>query len=126
MSDDDKIKRLPVGFKQPPTGDRPMLEIVRYEKDGCNHKWGYFADPVAPGRSRMVNASYLIREGETEVECSLCGTKLDPMFVLRILAHEESKWMETRKHYQEEMRRLRERERTKCNHCGKMTRISRR
>lgn len=125
MSDDDKIKRLPVSFKKPPSGDESMLKVVHYEKDGCNHRFGYFGDPMSGG-ARMVNASYLIREGETEVECSLCGTKLDPMFVLRRLANEETQWLQTRKHYQEEMKRLRERERTKCDHCGKMTRISRR
>lgn len=117
--DDDKITKLPVGFKAPPSADGPMLEIVRYEPGGCNHRWAW-------NGHRMVNASYLIRDGETEVECSLCNTKLDPMFVLRILANEENHWQETRKHYQEEMARLNARSRTKCQHCGQMTRIKRR
>ncbi len=36
----------------------------------------------------------------------------------------ESQWMRTRAAHQDEMRRLRERSRTKCDHCGKITRIS--
>lgn len=121
MSDDpdDKIKKLPVNFKAPPAPDQPMLTIVRYERDACNHSWTY-------RDGKVVDANYLIREGETEVECGLCGTRLDPMFVLRRLANEETQWERTRQSYREEMKRLAERERTKCQHCGKMTRISRR
>lgn len=116
---DDKIKPLPVKFKAPPSPDEPMLKVVRYEPDGCNHAWEYRG-------GKMVNANYLIREGEMEVECGLCGTRLDPMFVLRRLANEETQWERTRQNYKEEMKRLNERSRTKCDHCGKMTRISRR
>ena len=47
------------------------------------------------------------------------------MFVLESLMHQESRWMRTREAYQEEMKRLDERSRTKCQHCGQMTRISR-
>jgi hypothetical protein len=121
---DDKIKPLPVKFKAPPSDAEPMLKVVHYERDGCNHKWTFRDSGGLSGR--IVNASYLIREGETEVECSLCNTKLDPMFVLRMLAHEETSWHRARDAYQAEMKRLQERERTKCDSCGKMTRISRR
>jgi hypothetical protein len=41
-----------------------------------------------------------------------------------MLAGEETKWHESFKRYQAEMRRLSERSRTKCQHCGQMTRIS--
>lgn len=124
--DDDNITKLPVGFKTPPSADGPMLKVVHsFDPGGCNHRWVFRADP-ATGRTHRFNAQYLIREGDTEVECSLCNTRLDPMFVLRILAIEENQWQETRKHYQEEMARLNERSRTKCQHCGQMTRIRRR
>lgn len=119
---DDKVKPLPVKFKAPPAGDGPMLKVVHF--GGCNHK--YTVQTTGDQLGKIVSASYLIREGETEVECSLCNTKLDPMFVLRMLAKEETKWLDARKRYQEEMKRLKERERTKCDHCGHMTRISRR
>lgn len=124
--DDDKVTKLPVRFKKPPSADGPMLRVIHgFDPGGCNHRWVFRHDP-ATGRSQKINAQYLIREGDTEVECSLCKTRIDPMFVLRILAVEENHWKETRRHYQAEMQRLNERERTKCQHCGKMTRISRR
>jgi hypothetical protein len=117
---DDNVTKLPINFKAPPSDDGPMLQIVdRYERDACNHSWQFT-------NGRQVNARYLIREGETEVECSLCETKLDPMFVLRKLAHEETKWERSRQTYRAEMARLCERKATKCEHCSKMTRISRR
>jgi hypothetical protein len=122
--DDDKITKLPIRFKKPPSADGPMLKVVHsFDPGGCNHRWSFRTEI---GRSRKVNAQYLIREGDTEVECSLCNARIDPMFVLRILAIEENHWQETRKHYQDEMARLNERTRTKCQNCGKMTRISRR
>ncbi|UGY13774.1 hypothetical protein HAP48_0035160 [Bradyrhizobium septentrionale] len=115
---DDNITPLPVRFKQPPSDDEPMLKVVSWGA-GCNHRYD-----VRDGRT--VHASYQIREGETEVECSLCKTRLDPMFVLRALASEETQWLRARQRYIDEMRRLRERSRTKCFNCGKMTEISRR
>jgi hypothetical protein len=118
MSDDDKIKPLPVRFKAPPTGET-MLKVVRSRSGECDHRW-FFAG------GQMKTVTYLIREGETEVECGNCNTKLDPMFVLLRLANEETQWARTREAYIEEMRRLSERQRTKCEHCEKMTRISRR
>lgn len=119
IDEPENVTKLPIKFKAPPSDEGPMLEVVQYEPDGCNHKYKVIG-------SKVVNARYLIREGETEVECNLCGTKLDPMFVLRKLAHEETNWHRTRKAYQAEMVRLNERKATKCEHCNRMTRISRR
>lgn len=119
MSDEDSnVTKLPVNFKVPPTGEGPMLKIVS-GAGACNHSFSLV-------RGKIINAQYLIREGETEVECSLCETKLDPMFVLRKLAHEETKWQQARITYITEMARLNERKATKCEHCSKMTRVSRR
>lgn len=120
MSDDDKVTRLPVGFKKPPQDDARMLKIVdRYAaRDVCDHRH------VWRGHT-SVSVTYLIREGETEVECGNCGTKLEPMWVLSRLAHEETAFDHKRKVAAEEMRRLHERSRTQCQHCGQMTRISR-
>lgn len=112
--DDDKVKRLPIKFKTP-TSDKAMLKVITSYASSkeCNHT-----------DSSIRRIQYLLRKGETEVECGACGAKLDPMFVLLILAHKENQWIETRKLYQEEMERLKKRSRTKCQHCGEMTRIS--
>lgn len=48
------------------------------------------------------------------------------MWVLTRLATEDRRMHENLDRYNEEMRRLNERVRTKCQHCGAMTRISRR
>ena len=116
MSEDDNVRKLGVKFKAPPSEDEPTLKVIQHE--GCNHRWTF-------RQGRQINATYLIREGETEVECGLCNTRLDPMFVLRHLAFEETNWLRTRKAYQDEMKRLNARRRTKCDNCGHMTRISR-
>ncbi|ABS14278.1 hypothetical protein I6H96_02815 [Brucella anthropi] len=116
--DEDKITKLPIKFKSPPGEDEPMLKIVSHEPGVCNHAWQF-------RNGRQIHATYFIREGETEVECSLCGTRLDPMFVLRKLAQAENRWQASRERYQDEMKRLSERTRTKCKHCGQMTPISR-
>lgn len=119
---DDNITKLPVTFKHPPSDDGPMLQIVETRfgsPPACNHSTMY-------ANGRMVSAKYLIRDGETEVECSLCETKLEPMWVLRKLAHEETKFHRAHEAFVKESERLKERTSTKCNHCGKMTRISRR
>lgn len=119
-ADDPIVKRLGVKFKEPPTEQDQMLKLVRkYERGECNHDWFFVA-------GQMREVQYLLREGETEVECGHCGTRLDPMWVLKKLAHKETRWDRTRQSYAEEMKRLSERSRTKCEHCGKMTRISRR
>ncbi len=124
MSDeDDKVKRLPVRFKKPPDGSGPLLQVVQFDTKTCNHRWRFEGNPMGGG-SRMIEISYLIRDGETEVECSACATKLDPMWVLRMLATEESKWREAEERYNDRMSTLKERTRTKCNHCGKLTKIS--
>lgn len=117
--EDDKVRRLGVRYKTPPSADGPVLKVLHHEPGQCNHDY-FFA------RGELVNVVYQIRQGETEVECSNCGTKLDPMWVLQRLASNEHKWHHSRETYQEEMKRLSERSRTQCDHCGKMTRISRR
>jgi hypothetical protein len=109
--DDDKVKQLPVRFKNPAPEDRTLMRPYEVDKGGgCSHF--------------MVH--YIIDEKLAEVECGGCGAKLNPMWVLGQLANMDRRYEEGQKRYQEEMKRLDERERTKCQNCGKMTRISRR
>jgi hypothetical protein len=118
--DENKVKQLGVAFKKPPGEDEPQLKVIHgYDKSTCNHLWRIEG-------STTRQAQYLIRDGEMEVECGLCGTRLDPMFVLQKLAREESQWQRHRQQHLDEMKRFNERSRTKCEHCDRMTRISRR
>lgn len=120
MSDDENVTRLPVQFKRPLQDEGTVLKVVErfLSRDECNHI-------TRLDGTRVVSVTYLIREGETEVECGNCATRLDPMWVLAKLAREESGWNNARRMYLDEMKRLRERSRTKCDACGHMTRISR-
>lgn len=76
-------------------------------------------------RDRCLHANFLVDDKKQEVECGQCGEKLNPMYVLHRLAIEENKWHKHHDRYKEEMQRLEERSKTKCQHCKQMTRISR-
>jgi len=102
----DEIVKLPIKFKSP-LSDEKMLRTVNFDRK-CDHR-----------------GTFLIDESLEHVECAICKERLSPMFVLRMLAVEETKWHEAKKRYSDEMRRLSERQRTKCRHCGQMTTISR-
>lgn len=108
VDDESKITKLPVRFKHKDE-ERTLLqpwEVVG--KKSCYHR------------------QFIVDDKKAEVECADCGEKLNPIWVLAYLCNRESQWKESRRRYQEEMKRLDERSRTKCEHCEKMTRISRR
>ena len=76
------------------------------------------------GNRICLHGPYLIDEQLSTVECEGCGEKLNPMFVLMRLAGKETTWHTYEQRYNEDMARLQERSRTKCEHCKEMTRIS--
>lgn len=99
---DKKVTALPVK-KRPDPNDAQYLEVVHVGKCRHNH--------------------YLIDESKAEVECGLCHEKLNPMYVLLELAKQETRWNESRKAYIKEHEAINARRKTKCQHCGQMTRI---
>jgi hypothetical protein len=109
--DDDNVKKLPVRFKTPLPEERTVVMLHEVPKAmTCCHLF----------------VQYIVDESAAEVECGKCGAKLNPMWVLVRLACEDRRYEDSQKRHQEEMKRLAERSRTKCDHCGKMTRISNR
>lgn len=100
----DKITRLPVV---------PRVRDLALELVHC--------DPKQPCSHKMV--SYRLREGEAEVECGGCGTRLEPMFVLKQLAIMDSIWKQRQESADRVAKELAQRTSTKCRHCGRMTRI---
>lgn len=107
--DDQKpsnVTMLPVKPK-PKLGDESDRFLV-VESRGCQHRNGF-----------------RLNDKEDCVICRDCGAKLNPMYALKMLANQETRWHEARSRYQDEMKRLDERCRTTCEHCGKMTKISR-
>jgi hypothetical protein len=77
---------------------------------GCDHK----------------NAAFMVGEGDADVICSKCKGRVDPIWALKQLALYDRRYADNRERYLEEQKRLAERSKTKCENCGKMTRISRR
>lgn len=68
---------------------------------------------------------FTIDEKLAQVKCRDCGEKLDPMYALVQLCQQEGRYHELHARYQDEITRLGERSKTKCQYCGQMTRISR-
>lgn len=106
MNKDDIIK-LPVKKKVPLDSN---LMLVQPPFGKCNHFKVTFEVDIDSG----------------DCKCLQCGERVTAIYVLDQLMKEESRWNRTRKTYQDEMKRLKERARTKCQHCGEMTRISNR
>lgn len=100
------ILELPVK-PRPAADEGAMLQPVPYDK--CQHTFTSFEVDVDAGKCR----------------CKKCNEEVSPMFVLEQLMKAESRWMRTLDTYKDSMKRLAERSRTKCDHCGKMTGISR-
>ena len=105
----ESMRVLPFTGKQSESrdGGSYLREVPRTK---CNHYRGPFeVDPDA-----------------AKCKCLTCGEEVSAIFVLKELMRKESQWMRTRAAYLEDMKRLAERSKTKCEHCHKMTRISRR
>lgn len=108
----DNVKQLPVRFKRPAPEERALLhgwEVHRREGANCDHRSGFIVD------SKLAT-----------VECAKCHALLNPMWALEQLCQRDHQFHANSKRYHEEMQRLAERSRTKCEWCDKMTRISHR
>jgi len=105
--DKKDIKKLPIRNKR---SDDGKLFLVPPPVDKCSH----------------FNGPFEVDEDAGKCICKNCGGEVSPMFVLMNLMKMESRWMRSRTSYKDEMKRLAERSRTKCDNCGEMTRISRR
>lgn len=98
---DENIKKLPTKFRAP----------VDDEKFLC----------VAP--TKCLHGSYIVDKDLLFVECAKCHEKINPMHVLSEMAYKETRWHRTKEYAENASKRLGERFRCKCQHCGKMTRI---
>lgn len=110
IDDSGKVERLKVRFRRRAPEERVLLGVREVAKPvPCSHSF----------------VSYIVDEAAAEVECGACHEKLNPMWVLGRLANEDRRFAENQAQFNSEMKRLGERSRTACDHCGKMTRISR-
>ena len=110
MTDDAKIIKLPVHTKpskrEPVFKRKTIAEKMRLKE--CDH----------------TDVSYVVDLADSQVECTKCGKKLNPMWVLEQLAMREHRFHEAERTYREAISRLEKRRKTKCTHCGEMTQIS--
>jgi len=100
----DNVMDIGVRFKSEPDDDQ-IFEVVRDRE--CHHQ-------------------YRIDIESDTVYCAKCPKTFNPMAVLLEFARQEERWRLARESYQDEMTRLRKRKKTKCDHCGRMTSISKR
>ena len=110
---DDNVTKLGVRFKEPTPPERTLVFPHEVGIRGCNH-------------AEYEGAAFIVDDKLDEVTCSKCQAKLNPMFVLKQLTGRETRFHEGHRRYHDEMKRLKDRTRTKCEHCDRMTRISRR
>lgn len=83
---------------------------------------------IAAARARFAVAkcshrNMIVDEDLAEVECQDCGAKLNAVAMLARFASEESRWHRQGVALRELQRKLEEKQRCKCQHCGKMTRV---
>lgn len=98
------VLKLPVKKVAPPDGNLMLVQPV--------------------GKCIHFNTAFEVDVDAGDCKCLGCGERVTAIFVLKRLMQLESQWMRTRAAYQDEMARLKARERTKCEKCGHMTRIS--
>lgn len=113
-------------MSQPPIDTTTGADVLKLPVKKVEPPGGRLMLVQAPGPCIHFNTSFEVDENAAKCKCLGCGEEVSPMFVLKRLMRLESQWMRTRAAYQDEMKRLKERERTKCEKCGHMTRISHR
>lgn len=106
MSNND-VTTLPVRSKRQ---DKGKLFLVDPPLDKCQH----------------FNGPFEVDEDAGTCKCMECKEDVSPIFVLKRLMNKESLWSRSADRYNDEMRRLSERKKTKCDHCGRITQISKR
>lgn len=78
----------------------------------------------ATDKCKHYSGPFVVNSAAGKCFCKACGEEVSPMLVLERLMQQESRWMENRKKYMDEMERLAKRTKTKCRHCGQLTPIS--
>lgn len=99
--------------------------IVEFPKPKKNDDKGLFLVPPPVAKCKHLFGPFTVDHDAGKCLCNACGEEVSPYFVLKKLMEQESRWMENRERYKDEMRRLSGRSKTKCKHCGEITPISR-
>lgn len=110
-------------MKLPPidTSGENIVKFTGKQKEPVGER---FLAPVDPRKCQHWTGPFEVDDKGGKCRCLTCGEEVAPIFVLQQLMKQESRWMRTREAYLGEMKRLDERSKTKCQHCGLLTRIS--
>lgn len=75
--------------------------------------------------NRCIHTKFKVDETLEHVECGLCGKQLNPMWVLIQFGNTESRYFHRINMLkdQAEKAKAKAKNRCKCEHCGKMTKI---
>jgi len=111
---DDK-KVLSIKFGGVAKDPRPDEPSMIYKKSDYPYQYG----------SECAHINTQISEELDTVLCRDCGEKLSPMWVLKRLANEETKWASKRAEMLKLGEELYKRKRCKCEKCGEITTIDR-
>lgn len=72
---------------------------------------------------RCEHTKILVDAELAEVLCTLCETRLNPTEILRRMAQQESRWAYEREQRTALLQALDAKQRTKCQHCHRFTRV---
>lgn len=75
-------------------------------------------------RKQCFHSKFTVDEDLEIVECGLCGEKVNPYYVIRRLASEESRFVWRYKELSALKTKLEKKTRTKCQHCKQFTRVN--
>ena len=73
---------------------------------------------------KCIHGNYIVDPDKAEVECGKCHERLNPIKVLVELAHKECKYHDYHKRFIEQSKKMDERTRVKCSHCGQFTKVN--
>lgn len=100
---DENVTRIPT---KPRPKDRPTFSVV---------------DRFMRSTRECPHMHFELDERMAEVTCSDCHAKLNPMWVLGVLASEDNRLRDSWASLRASIHAMRERLRVKCQHCHKFT-----
>lgn len=105
-----QLRPLDGGKADPPAPRTITVNRRKYRTDVCRHRGPFLVDTTLAC-----------------VECGDCGAMLNPLYVLELLACNETYWILRKRDLQQHVdyleKEIEGRTRTKCVHCGNMTPI---
>lgn len=72
---------------------------------------------------KIWHGPFIFDPNGNECECKTCGAKFHPMAVIEMLANQESRYNRKAKEAIAIEEKVKDKNRCKCEHCGKITKI---